>query len=75
MDPLAIAALVEQLAALALQVYNQVRASQLAASGTTTLKPIADLLADADAKFAAIQAASVDVDEPIVDPNPMPIQA
>lgn len=70
MDPLAIAALVEQLATLAFQVYQQVQHAQLAASGTTTLKPIVDLLADADAKFAAIQAASVD--EPSQpDPNPV----
>lgn len=73
MDPLAIAALVEQLATLAVQIYTQVRASQLAADGTTTLQPIATLLADADAKFAAIQAASAPIDPPIVDPDP-PVQ-
>ena len=34
----------------------QVKAAQIAATGTTTLTPIATLLSDADAKFAAIQA-------------------
>lgn len=56
MDPLTIATLAEQGVALALQIYNQVRAEQLAKNGTVTLKPIADLLADADANFAQITA-------------------
>lgn len=70
MNPLAIAALVEQLATLAVQIYTQVRQSQLAADGTTTLQPIATLLADADAKFAQVEANSADVDAPIADPEP-----
>lgn len=70
MDPVTIATLAEQGVALALQIYNQIRAEQLAKTGTTTMTPIADLLAAADAEFAAIQAAAVDTDPPVVAPAP-----
>ena len=58
MDPITIATLAEEGVSLAVQIYNQVKAAQLAKSGAVTLKPIAELLADADAKFAAVEAAS-----------------
>lgn len=73
MDPVTIATLAEEAVALALQIYNQVKAEQLANTGTTTLKPIADILSDADSKFAAIQAASAPIEPPIVYPDP-PVQ-
>lgn len=58
MDPITIATLAEQGVALALQIYNQVKAEQLAKTGSTTLTPIATLIADADSKFAQVQSDS-----------------
>jgi hypothetical protein len=58
MDPLTIAALVEQLITLGLQVYGQIEAANNASANPVTLKPLADIIAEANNNFAQVQANS-----------------
>jgi hypothetical protein len=53
---IALAPVVEQLVTLAITVYQQIEAANAAAG--TPAKPLADVLAAADAQFAQIQANS-----------------
>lgn len=54
MDPAQIALLVEQLLQLGFTIYQQVQSSETAGS----IKPLADIMAEADAKFAQIGATA-----------------
>lgn len=56
MDPVTIATLVEQLILLGLQVRNQIAAQ---APGVT-LRPLADIIAEADGTFDQITATATD---------------
>lgn len=51
MDPITIATLAEQLTLLALQIYKQVSAAK---TPGVTLRPLADIIAEADATFDQI---------------------
>jgi hypothetical protein len=55
MDPIAIATLAEQLTLLALQIYNQVKSAQ---TPGVVLRPLADIIAEADATFDQIAATA-----------------
>ena len=60
MDPVTIAALVEQLLQLGFTIYQQVEAANAASASPATLKPLADIIADANSNFAAVQTASAE---------------
>ena len=52
--------MVEQLLQLGFTIYQQVEAANAASASPATLKPLADIIADANSNFAAVQTASAE---------------